>query len=238
MLCRWTAKVRRPGKTHLGSPVIDFAVMAGKVTARVDHEVFRYLSKMHQPAERADHLGRLMRLAQDGDRVAYRELLKQIVPLLRRWLKRRRPFLSASDIEDVVQDVLLAVHAVRATYDRRRPFLPWLMAIAHNRSVDAARRYGRLRAREIGVEEYPETSHEQQTNMREETYGDPEALRSALGALPEGQRKAIELVKLQEMSLREAAAVSGMSIGALKVATHRATRTLRLALRTRDGRGH
>ena len=89
-------------------------------------------------------------------------------------------------------------------------------------------------AREVAVETYPETSGEDETN-RGDGYGDAEALRQAVKSLPEGQRVAIELLKLRELSLKEAASVSGMSVAALKVATHRATRALRLALRTRNG---
>jgi RNA polymerase sigma-70 factor (ECF subfamily) len=63
-----------------------------------------------------------------------------------------------------------------------------------------------------------------------ETYGDPEALRQAIAALPPGQRAAIEMVKLKDMSLKEAAAASGSSVGALKVATHRALASLRKML--------
>jgi DNA-directed RNA polymerase specialized sigma24 family protein len=74
--------------------------------------------------------------------------------------------------------------------------------------------------------------------MLEGPYGDPQALRQALSQLPKGQQTAIELLKLREMSLKQAAAVSGMSIGALKVATHRATCALKTALRMRDGSGH
>src|SRR5205823_2557131 len=191
-----------------------------------------YIFSMNEPAGNGDRLGGLMSLAQDGDRTAYRELLTQTAPVLRHWLKRR--FLPDPEIEDIVQDILLSVHTARATYDCRRPFLPWLMAITRNRAADAARRYGRRKAFEIAVEDYPETLDDGQTNIVEKIYGDPEALRKAVNDLPEGQRKAIDLVKLREMSLKEAAAVSGMTIGALKVATHRATRTLRLALKMRD----
>jgi RNA polymerase sigma-70 factor (ECF subfamily) len=60
--------------------------------------------------------------------------------------------------------------------------------------------------------------------------GDADAVRAAVRALPEGQRQAIELLKLKELSLKEAAEVSGTSVGALKVATHRAMTTLRRAL--------
>jgi RNA polymerase sigma-70 factor (ECF subfamily) len=182
----------------------------------------------------SDALGALMKAAQDGDRDAYRDLLHEIAPILRRRLKRRFPFLPHQDLEDLVQDILLAVHAVRATYDPSRPFLPWLIAIARNRTADMARRYARRRVREVAVDVYPETSGEDETN-RGDGYGDAEALQQAVKALPQGQRVAIELLKLRELSLKEAATVSGMSVTALKVATHRATRALRLALKTRDG---
>jgi RNA polymerase sigma-70 factor (ECF subfamily) len=182
----------------------------------------------------SDDLGALMKAAQDGDRAAYRELLSEIVPVLRRRLKRRFPFLPRQDMEDLLQDILLAVHAVRATYDPTRPFLPWLVAIARNRTADMARRYARRSAREVAVDTYPETSGEDETN-RGDGYGDAEALQQAVKSLPQGQRVAIELLKFRELSLKEAATVSGMSVTALKVATHRATRALRLALKTRDG---
>ncbi len=63
-----------------------------------------------------------------------------------------------------------------------------------------------------------------------DNYGDPQALRRAIADLPEAQRRAIDMLKLKEMTLKQAAAASGMSITALKVATHRAMRALRKAL--------
>ena len=179
----------------------------------------------------------LMVAAQGGDRESYCALLREIAPLVRQALRRRYGFLSTADAEDVVQDVLLSVHAVRATYDGARPFLPWLMAIAHNRAVDAVRRYARRSAREVAVAEYPETFDVAETNISDDGYGDPEALRLAVAELPKGQRVAIEMLKFREMSLKEAASRSGMSVGALKVAVHRATRTLRIALTDRGNRG-
>src|SRR5689334_14326828 len=75
----------------------------------------------------------LMKRAQAGDAAAYVELLNEITPILRRTIRRQRAFLSTEDIEDLVQEVLLSVHAVRATYDPSRPFIPWLFAITKNR---------------------------------------------------------------------------------------------------------
>lgn len=180
-----------------------------------------------------DGLARLMRKAQAGDRESYRLLLREVAAILRRTLGRRLSFVPRADVEDLVQEILLSVHAVRATYDPARPFLPWLMAIARNRTADMARRHQR-RSPEVAVDTYPETSGADEANT-DQGIGDPEALRQAVATLPPGQRVAIELLKFRELSLKEAAAASGMSIAALKVATHRATRALRLMLRERNG---
>ncbi len=178
--------------------------------------------------------GELMRAAQDGDKSAYRVLLSEIAPLIRRVVRRRHPFLPIEDVEDLVQETLLSVHTARATYDCRRPFVPWLMAITRNRVADAARRHTRGKAWEVAADEHPETFEAAEANESVETYGDPEALRQAVAELPEGQRVAIELTKLGELSLKQASAKSGMSVAALKVASHRATRALRVRLKDRE----
>lgn len=171
-----------------------------------------------------------MRSAQDGDSGAYRQLLTEITPLLRRFVRGQRRFLQPCDIEDLVQDILLSLHSVRATYDPNRPFLPWLMAIARNRLTDGARRTLRRAANEISVADYPETFSQDAANKLDDGYGDPEALKQAIGNLPRGQRRAIEMLKLREMSLKEAASASGMSVAALKVAVHRGMGALRKVL--------
>src|SRR5215831_3928717 len=175
-------------------------------------------------------LAGLMRSAQDGDGSAYAALLREITPWLRQMMRHQRPFLQPQDIEDLVQDVLLSLHAVRATYDPKRPFLPWLAAIARNRLADGARRYARRAANEVVSDRLPETFPGEETNTLVDRYGDSEALAQAMADLPPGQRQAIELVKLRELSLKEASAVSGMSVGALKVAVHRGIAALRRAL--------
>jgi RNA polymerase sigma-70 factor (ECF subfamily) len=181
-------------------------------------------------AKATDHLPPLMAAAQGGDAAAYRAVLSESAAIARRVIRRRNPFLSDEDVEDLVQDVLLSIHAVRATYDPNRPFIPWLIAIVRNRVADAARRHFRQRAWQVAVEEYPETFHEAVANTGQETAEDGVRLRKAVAGLPTGQRTAIELTKLQELSLKEAAAKSGMSVPALKVATHRAVMALRKML--------
>jgi RNA polymerase sigma-70 factor (ECF subfamily) len=177
-----------------------------------------------------DALGELMHAAQQGDPAAYRELLENIVPRVRQIVQRQRGFVGAAEVEDLVQDVLLSVHTVRATYDASRPFAPWLLAIIRHRLADGARRYTRVAKREIHLDEDEVTFVEPATNDDSGEPDDSAALHAAVRALPEGQRQAIELLKLKELSLKEAAAVSGTSIGALKVATHRAMATLRRTL--------
>jgi RNA polymerase sigma factor (sigma-70 family) len=168
----------------------------------------------------------LMQSAQDGDAAAFSLLLRDITPLLRRAVTRRSWTLHPQNGEDIVQEILLSVHTARATYDPERAFLPWLMAIARNRVADAARRSARQSAHEIAVEHLPEICSEREPHDGLSPYGDSEQLRQAIQLLPGGQRKAVELLKLRELSLKEAAAATGMSIGALKVAVHRAIRTL------------
>jgi RNA polymerase sigma-70 factor (ECF subfamily) len=185
---------------------------------------------MNQKPANDPALETLMCAAQAGDTRAYAQLLKEVTPRLYRMIQRQRRFLPAADIEDLVQDVLVSLHAVRATYDPARPFMPWLFAIARNRLVDGARRYARQKAHEINVDEYPVTFSEEGTNTDNDLYRDPEALKQAIQALPPGQREALEMLKLREMSLKEAAAASGVSVGALKVSVHRAISALRKAL--------
>lgn len=183
-------------------------------------------------AAKDEHLAALMQAVQEGDQAAYMKLLEEITPTIRRVIRKRRGSMSQpSDVEDLVQDVLLSLHAARATYDPCRPFLPWLMAIIQNRLADSARREIRRRSNEVSVEKVPETFSPAGTNNIEKTYRDPEALRKAIRRLPKGQRDSIELLKLRELSLKEASVVSGMSVSALKVAVHRGIKTLRLTLK-------
>jgi RNA polymerase sigma-70 factor (ECF subfamily) len=181
----------------------------------------------------SDALGDLMRAAQQGDDAAYLELLRTITPRIRQVVRRQRGFAGVAEIEDLVQDVLLSLHAVRATYDPLRPFTPWLLAIVRHRLVDGARRYARIARREVHVDELDVTLVAYATNDDTAEIGDAAALQEAVRALPDGQRQAIELLKLKELSLKEAAAMTGTSVGALKVATHRAMATLRRTLAKR-----
>ena len=169
----------------------------------------------------------LMAAAQDGDPRAYAALLSQCAPFVRALARRRCR--EADVVEDVVQDVLLTLHRVRQTYDPARSYCAWLAAITDRRAVDALRRRGRIGA------------HETRDDLAYETFADPGANKEDAGAasatiaallaeLPMRQRQALELVKVKEMSLVEAANSSGQSVGALKVNVHRAIKALRVRL--------
>lgn len=168
----------------------------------------------------------LMAHAQDGDQAAYHRLLQEIAPYLRSLAARRHR--DSSDIEDAIQDVLLTVHSIRQTYDPTRPFAPWLVAIANRRFVDRLRRQGRRREREIPLSTEHETFCEPQTNYDESP--DRTELEGMVNNLPPAQQQAIRLLKLRELSLKEAAVVSRMSIASLKVNAHRALKSLRKML--------
>jgi RNA polymerase sigma factor (sigma-70 family) len=180
-----------------------------------------------------DRLGSLMRASQDGDNTAYLRLLTEITPVLRRVIGRQRGSLPAADVEDIVQEVLISIHSVRATYDPARPFMPWMVTIARSRMIDAMRRRGRVAVNEVSGVEFPETFSAAPANLADDTYGDPVALREAISQLPPGQRQAVEMLKLREMSLKEAIAATGMSASALKTAVHRGMIALRKTLGAR-----
>jgi RNA polymerase sigma-70 factor (ECF subfamily) len=168
----------------------------------------------------------LMARAQKGDARAYAALLVSVTPYAR--ALARRALADPRDAEEAVQDILLTLHRIRQTYDPDRPFAPWLATIAQRRIVDRVRvnaQHARRKlslARELLIE--PEIAKEMPHS------DDYEALRAAISALPDGQRQAVELLKLRELSLKEAAIVSGLSVAALKVAAHRAVKSLRRRL--------
>jgi len=173
-----------------------------------------------------------MAAAQDGDRDAYRRLLEAITPYVR--AIAARVLWDRSDIDDAVQDVLIAVHEARRTYDRSRPFKPWLAGVARHRIIDRMRARGRVTAREVSIGDDDETFASSAAKQDDMMIDSP-ALHRALAQLPPGQRVAIQELKLRESSLEEVAARTGLSVGALKVATHRGLKRLRQILTGKDG---
>ena len=167
-----------------------------------------------------------MAAAQDGDNAAYARLLREVLPFLR--VLARRRCRDPDRCEDIVQDALLTLHRVRHTYDPARPFTPWLASICDRRSIDALRKRVRQSAHETANEHAYETFADPAANKDLEAGDAAQALAALVADLPPGQREALELVKVKEMSLLEASVVSGQSVGALKVSVHRAIKALRL----------
>ena len=182
---------------------------------------------MSKPLPTRDTLTCLMGLAQAGDKLAYGRLLRQLLPILRSYVRHQSAGRSPNDIEDIVQDILLTLHAVRATYDPAKSALPWVFGIAAHRIAEARRRAARLYLRELLVETLPETHAVANASAGTNGYGDVEALHQAIAKLPPIQKVAIQLVKLREMTLTEASEFSGMSTAALKAAVHRGMASLR-----------
>ena len=168
--------------------------------------------------------------AQDGDRVAYHALLKAVSPYLR--AITRRYLGRGEDAEDAVQEVLMVVHGIRHTYERGRPFKPWLSTIASRRCIDLLRRRAHRLQHEMAtgeeIEDIAHTGHSPEEALSREH--DAGTVQHAVAGLPERQREAIRLLKLNELSLNEAAAESDQSIGSLKVACHRAMKSLQHSL--------
>ena len=171
----------------------------------------------------------LMCRAQAGDGAAYKQLLEDVTPYLRALVARGLP--AHADVEDVIQDVLLTVHRVRATYDPRLPFGPWLKAIATRRIVDFLRHKYRRNARERAILQDEDFAAEENVNVNS---SDHEGLHDAVLQLSPAERQAIHMLKFDELSLKEASARSGMSIVSLKVATHRGLARLRMILAKRE----
>lgn len=166
--------------------------------------------------------------AQNGDADAYQRLLSAVLPRVRQIVSRR---LSDPDrAEDVVQEALMSIHKNRHTYDPKLAFMPWLRTITERRTMDYLRKAYRQGGRELQVEEYPETFLDDGANSIDEdalAFIDVNRLHEALETLPPGQRQAVELLKLREMTLKEASEASGMTVASLKVAMHRALKALR-----------
>lgn len=169
-----------------------------------------------------------MSAAQRGDRAAYEKLLHELLPQIRRFVGRR--LFDPEGLEDVVQNVFLSLHRARHTYRPERPFTPWLYAIARNAVTDHSRVRGRRLLRERSLEDGRVA---EPVAAREAPPGEarlsPE-LEEALSGLPPKQREAVVLVQVEGLSVAEAAARAGISVGALKVRAHRGYRLLRARL--------
>jgi RNA polymerase sigma-70 factor (ECF subfamily) len=165
--------------------------------------------------DEADQWGAWMAAAQGGHGGAYRRLLGELRTWLLRYFARRLP---PAQVEDAVQETLIAIHEKRHTYDPARPFRPWLAAVARYKWIDRLRAMGRERTDElpdtIGVED-----HESEVTSAL-------LLRDLIARLKPAQQQAIRLVKLYGYSVEEASARTGQSPSLVKVNIHRGLKQL------------
>lgn len=159
--------------------------------------------------------------AQAGDEGAYRDALQAIASRVRIYL-RLRLRRSPDEVEDLVQETLLAIHTRRGTYDPAFPVSAWVHAIARHKAVDFWRRGGRGAFK-----------HESIDDVDDAALATPEDgsdagldLDSLLGELPAAQREAILLTKIEGLSVAEASMRTGASESAIKVLVHRGLKRL------------
>lgn len=165
----------------------------------------------------------LMTAAQAGHGGAYQRLLTEISAWLVRYFRRRLP---AGDVDDAVQEALLAIHRRRHTYDPRRPFAPWLAAIAKRKWIDQLRGMGRQPSEEL-PSDIPTDDHETAVTSAS-------VLTSLLDELRPTQAQAITLVKLQGYSIDDVVQQTGMSASAVKMNIHRGLARLTAILEKTD----
>jgi RNA polymerase sigma-70 factor (ECF subfamily) len=177
--------------------------------------------------EREDEWTCLMRSAISGDRAAYYRLLKAVTPVLRGAARRglSRAGQPVDQSEDIVQDILLAVHLKRHTWDADAPFAPWLFAIARNKLIDALRRRGKRVF--VNIDDFAEKLPGE---TAQETASASEVA-ARLQVLPARQREVLQSVAVDSASIRDTAAKLSMSEGAVRVALHRGLASLTAKLR-------
>lgn len=168
----------------------------------------------------------LWQRAQAGDEVAYRQALERIAARLRAYLRRRMQSLP-DELEDLVQETLLALHLQRGTHDPEVPVSAWVLAIARHKLVDLWRRRGRQDALHDPIDDVGED----QLVADEADAGAQRDLGKLLLALPEAQRTAILLTKVEGLSVAEASQRTGASESAIKVQVHRGLKKLAALVR-------
>lgn len=161
----------------------------------------------------------LMASAREGDGAAYEMLLSALSARLRPFFANRLSF-RPGDVEDLLQETLLAIHLRRETYDPTLPLTAWTYAIARYKLIDHLRREG-IRAH-VPIDAVDNLFAPERTDSGDAARD----VATLVAQLPEQQRTAIQLVKVEEKSVREAALASGMSESSIKTNVHRGMKRL------------
>lgn len=170
----------------------------------------------------AEDLSTLMRSANRGDEAAYRRLLSALVHPLRSIARRglARAGKGNEDAEDIVQETLLAIHLKRHTWDERQPLEPWVRAIARHKLVNSLRRRGFKTT--VTIEDCEELIG---LELQLEEFSVAECA-DVLARLPERSRQIVQAISIEGRSAREVGERLGMTEGAVRVALHRALKSL------------
>ena len=163
----------------------------------------------------------LFLLGLDGDAPAYHRFLQRLTPLLRGYFRHRLNNLP-DEVEDLVQETLMALHAQRHTYRRDQPLTAWVHALARYKLVDLWRRRSRHEALNEPLDDEMELFGHTDDRVHE-TQRD---LALLLDTLPDHQRLPIVRTKIDGLSVREAALATGLSESAIKVGVHRGLKAL------------
>ena len=169
-----------------------------------------------------------MRSAVAGDGVAYHRLLKSVTPVLRGVVRRElaRMGQPVDQSEDIVQDILLAVHLKRHTWLIDAPFAPWLFAITRNKLIDALRKRGKRVF--VNIDDVAETLSGE---IVEEVPRPASEVQVHLQSLPTRQREVLQSIAVENASIKDTAIRFSMSEGAVRVALHRGLNSLTAKLR-------
>jgi RNA polymerase sigma-70 factor, ECF subfamily len=193
------------------------------------HQVTNNTMQPSDWAEAFEHkLKPLWLSALAGDNVAYEQSLGLIAQRLRGYFTRRLAALPA-EVEDLVQETLMAIHLKRSTYDPDYAVTAWVLAIGKYKLVDFWRRH----ARTGGLHDDIDDTHESLLVTHAPEVGTGHDVNVLLQSLPEAQRTAIELTKLEGMTVTEAAKKTGMSVSAIKVNVHRGIKRLSELIRSK-----
>ena len=167
----------------------------------------------------------LMCASQSGDSASYRILLHKVKRILDAFIKNSLVKTNSAALggaDDICQEILMAIHAKRHTFDSEQYFLPWLYAIARFKIID----HWRLAKKHSFHGELEEESFVSAVN-HESTSSAELDITEVLSGLPKKQKDIVEMVKLQGLSIAEASSQTGFTESDIKVTIHRALKALR-----------
>lgn len=175
---------------------------------------------MVAPTDKYSALTALFRSGLGGNRADYARFLQNITPLLKRVVGRR---IAASDVDDVVQEILISVHKARHTHDGLRPIMPWVVSIAKFRISDNLRRhYAQMHHKTVDIKDFEKILTD--VTKRDSEH---ESVDEVLEGVPEAHKRILTLLHVEGYTAGEVGKQIDMKESAVKVAAHRAIKKIR-----------